>query len=77
MQELLGIGYSGTIITSHVVCVMPSGSSGARRLREVSRKAGKLVDATQGHKARSVIITESDHVILSALQAETISHRMK
>jgi regulator of extracellular matrix RemA (YlzA/DUF370 family) len=46
-----------------------------RRLREEARDQGRLVDATQGRKTRSIIVTDSNHVILSAIQAETIGQR--
>jgi regulator of extracellular matrix RemA (YlzA/DUF370 family) len=46
-----------------------------RRLREEAKQAGRLIDATQGRKTRSLIITDSNHCILSAIQAETISQR--
>jgi regulator of extracellular matrix RemA (YlzA/DUF370 family) len=76
-MQILNIGYSAVVALAQVVSVLPYGSSGAKRVRDVSQKWGRLIDATQGHKARSVVITVSDHVFLSALQAETISQRMK
>jgi len=48
-----------------------------KRLREEARESGKLIDATQGRKTRSIIITDSDHIILSALQAETVAQRFE
>ena len=47
-----------------------------RRLREDARLAGRLVDATQGRKTRSIIITDSNHVVLSAVLAETLVQRL-
>jgi regulator of extracellular matrix RemA (YlzA/DUF370 family) len=47
-----------------------------KRLKDDARERGKLIDATQGRKTRALIITDSDHVILSAIQAETIAHRL-
>jgi regulator of extracellular matrix RemA (YlzA/DUF370 family) len=47
-----------------------------KRLRDLARERGKLVDATQGRKTRSVIVTDSDHVVLSAIQPATISERL-
>jgi regulator of extracellular matrix RemA (YlzA/DUF370 family) len=46
-----------------------------KRIREEAKKSGKLVDATQGRRTRSIVITDSNHIILSALQAETITQR--
>jgi regulator of extracellular matrix RemA (YlzA/DUF370 family) len=50
-------------------------SAPMKRLKEEARERGKLVDATQGRRTRAIIITDSDHVILSAVQAETITQR--
>lgn len=60
---------------SRIVAVVASTSSPMRRLKEEARKGGKLVDASQGRKTRTVIITDSGHVILSAIQPETIAQR--
>jgi regulator of extracellular matrix RemA (YlzA/DUF370 family) len=46
-----------------------------KRLKEEAKKSSKLIDATQGRKTRSIIIADSDHIILSAIQAETIAQR--
>jgi regulator of extracellular matrix RemA (YlzA/DUF370 family) len=46
-----------------------------KRLREEAKSNNKLIDATQGRRTRSIIVTDSDHVILSAIQAETIAQR--
>ena len=59
-----------------LIAVVGPAAAPVRRLREDARKRGKLVDATQGRKTRSVIVTDSDHVILSAVQAETIAARL-
>jgi regulator of extracellular matrix RemA (YlzA/DUF370 family) len=58
-----------------VVAIVNPSSSPMRRLREDARQEGRLVDATQGRKTRSIIITDSNHVILSAIQAETVGQR--
>ena len=54
--------------------VSPS-SSPMKRLREDARAEGRLIDATQGRKTRSILVTDSNHVILSSIQPETISQR--
>jgi hypothetical protein len=59
-----------------VVAVIGPNAAPIRRLREEAKERGKLVDATQGRKTRSVIVTDSDHVVLSAIQAETIALRL-
>lgn len=75
-MKLLNVGYGNVVVASRVVAVVGPGAAPVRRLREWARESGKLVDATQGRKTRSVIVSDSDHVILSAIQAETISLRL-
>ncbi len=64
------------MIASRVIAVVSPQSSPMRRLREEAASKGKLVDATQGRKTRSIIVTDSDHVILSAINPETIQTRL-
>lgn len=73
--RLLNIGFGNLVLVSRVVAVVNPASSPMRRLREDARQEGRLIDATQGRKTRALIITDSNHVILSAVQAETIGQR--
>lgn len=73
--KLVNIGFGNVVPASRIVAVVASTSSPMRRLKEEARKGGKLVDASQGRKTRTVIITDSGHVILSAIQPETIAQR--
>jgi len=72
---LVNIGFGNVVSASRVIAIVTPGSSPMKRLREEAKKRGKLVDATEGRRTRSIVITDSDHVILSALQAETITQR--
>lgn len=72
---LVNIGFGNVVASAKVVAIVTPGSAPIKRMREESKKEGKLVDATQGRRTRSIIITESNHIILSALQAETITQR--
>jgi regulator of extracellular matrix RemA (YlzA/DUF370 family) len=72
---LVNIGFGNVVASSKVVAIVTPGSAPMKRIREEARKEGKLVDATQGRRTRSIIITDSNHIILSALQAETITQR--
>ena len=75
--KLLNIGYGNSVIISRVVSVVNPGSSPMRRLREDARERNMLIDATQGRKTRSILVMDSGHVILSAIQPETIAQRVK
>jgi regulator of extracellular matrix RemA (YlzA/DUF370 family) len=72
---LLNIGFGNTVVTSRIIAIVTPGSAPMKRLKEEAKEEKRLIDATQGRRTRSIIITDSNHVILSAIQAETISHR--
>ena len=74
--RMLNIGYGNLVTAVRVVAVVSPQSSPMRRLREQATKQGKLVDATEGRRTRSIIVTDSDHIILSAINPETISARL-
>ena len=72
---LVNIGFGNVVSASRVIAVVAPGSSPIKRMREEAGERGKLIDATQGRKTRAIIVTDSDHIILSALQVETITQR--
>lgn len=74
--QMLNIGYGNVVIASRVIAVVSPQSAPMRRLREEATERGKLVDATQGRRTRSILVTDSDHVILSAINPETIATRL-
>jgi hypothetical protein len=63
------------VMATKVVAVLSPESAPMRRLKEEAKERKMLLDATQGRKTRSIIITDSDHVILSAVQVETLTQR--
>ena len=73
---LLNIGYGNMVVASRVVSIVSPQSAPMKRLREEASSRGKLVDATQGRRTRSIIVTDSDHVILSAINPDTIASRL-
>ena len=76
-QRLLNIGLGNSVVAARVVAILTPSSAPMKRLKDDARERNKLIDATQGRKTRALIITDSDHVILSAIQAETIAHRFE
>ena len=74
-STLLNIGFGNTVVTGRIVAIVTPGSAPMKRLKEDAKEEKRLIDATQGRRTRSIIITDSNHVILSAIQAETISQR--
>ena len=75
--KLLNLGFNNVVMFSRIVAVVSSDAAPIRRLKEEARKVNKLVDATNGRKTRAVIITDSDHIILSSAQPDTISQRIE
>ncbi len=75
-NSLVNIGFGNVVSAGRVVAVVNPGSSPIKKLRDEARERGKLIDATEGKKTRSIIVTDSDHIILSAIQVETITQRV-
>jgi len=73
---LVNIGFGNIVSLSRIVAIVNPSSSPMKRLKDEAKARGKLIDATEGRKTRSIIITDSDHLILSALQVETILQRI-
>ena len=74
---MISIGYGNLVAAARVISIVSPQSSPMRRLREQASQAGKLIDATEGRRTRSIIVTDSDHVILSAINPETIAARFE
>ena len=75
-MQLLNIGFGNTVMVDRVIAVINTGSSPARKLKELAKKGERLVDVTEGRRTRSIIIMDSNHVILSSVQPDTISQRI-
>jgi regulator of extracellular matrix RemA (YlzA/DUF370 family) len=74
-KKLLNIGFGSTVVAERVVTIISPNSAPMKRLKDEAKDQRYLVDATHGRKTRSIIITDSNHVILSAIQPDTISQR--
>jgi hypothetical protein len=75
--HLINIGFGNVVASDKIVAVITPGSSPIRRLKEQARQKGKLVDATEGRRTRSIIVMDSDHVVLSAIATETMTQRLE
>ena len=75
-MRFISIGFGNMVSAARVVSLISPDSAPVKRLIQDAREAGRVIDVTCGSRTRSVIITDSDHVILSAVQAETISNRL-
>jgi extracellular matrix regulatory protein A len=74
-QNLLNIGFGNTVVAERVVAIVSPNSAPMKRLKDEAKDEKRLIDATHGRRTRSIIIMDSNHVVLSAIQAETISQR--
>lgn len=72
----INIGFGNAISVNRIVAIISPEPSPMKRIREEARKERRLIDATHGRKTRSIIITDSNHVVLSSVHPETISQRM-
>ena len=75
--KLVHIGFGNMVVAERVIAVIDPDSAPIRRLKDEAREAGLLVDATQGRKTRAILIMDSRHVVLSAIQPETITARFE
>jgi extracellular matrix regulatory protein A len=74
--SLINIGFGNAVVAERVIAVITPMSASGKRLREEAKDSNMLIDATHGRKTRAIIIMDSNHVILSAMQPETLSHRL-
>ncbi len=72
-MKFISIGYGNVVASDRVVALVSPDSAPIKRLVQDARDAGRVIDVTCGRRTRSVIVTDSEHVILSAIQPETIS----
>lgn len=74
--KLINIGFGNIVSVNRIVAIVSPESAPIKRIIQEARDKGKLVDATYGRRTRAVIITDSEHIILSAVQPETVAHRL-
>ncbi|MBU4304687.1 MAG: DUF370 domain-containing protein [Candidatus Omnitrophica bacterium] len=74
---LINIGFNNAVSLRRIVAVVGPDAAPVKRLKEEARRQNKLIDATNGRRTRAVIITDSDHVVLSSVQPETLAQRIE
>lgn len=75
-MKLIDIGFGNLVAAGRLIAVVSPDSAPIKRMVQEARDRGVLVDATYGRRTRAVLITDSDHIILSALQPETVAGRL-
>lgn len=76
-RRLISVGYGNLVVATRVVAIVAPHASPMRRLRREAAQRGKLIDVTEGRRTRSILITDSDHVVLSAINPETLAARVE
>ncbi len=76
-MKLLNIGYGNFVQADKIIAIVSPDAAPVKRIVQESKDRSMCIDATSGRKTRSVIITDSEHVVLSALQTETVAARME
>ena len=74
--KLINIGFGNVVSANRIVAIVSPESAPIKRIISETRERGLLIDATYGRRTRAVIITDSGHVILSAVQPETVANRL-
>lgn len=74
--RFLNVGFDNAVAVERIIAVVAADPSPIKRLREEATRHHKLIDATNGRRTRTVIVTDSDHVVLSSLQPETVAQRL-
>ena len=74
-MKLINIGFGSVAASERILAVLEPGSAPLKRLVQEARERGMLIDASYGHKTQSVLLMDTDHVILSALSPEVLSQR--
>lgn len=73
--KLVNIGFGNIVSANRVIAIVSPESAPIKRIISDARERGQLIDATYGRRTRAVIITDSGHVVLSAIQPETVANR--
>jgi len=73
--RLINIGFGNILAANRIIAIIAPDSAPIKRIIQEAREKGTLIDATYGRRTRAVVITDSGHVVLSAVQPETVAHR--
>nr|MBF0223558.1 DUF370 domain-containing protein [Desulfobulbaceae bacterium] len=76
-SKLINIGFGNSVASGRVIAVVHPKSSPMKKLKDTAKSSQKLIDVTEGRRTRSIIITDSNHVILSSVQPETLTMRFQ
>lgn len=73
--NLLNVGFGSSIVAEEVIAILSPNSAPMRRLKDEAKDEQRLIDATHGRRTRSIVITKTNHLVLSSIQSETLAQR--
>lgn len=76
-HKLINVGFGNSVVAGRIIAVANPKSSPMKKLKDEARQSNRLLDMTEGRRTRSFIITDSNHVILSSVQPETLTQRFQ
>ena len=74
-DRMINVGFGNSIVASRILAVVNPHSSPMKKLKDEAKRNNRLLDVTEGRRTRSIIVLDSNHVILSSVQPETITQR--
>ena len=75
-MKLVNIGFGNMVSSDRIIAIVSPESAPIKRIIQDAKERGTLIDATHGRRTRAVLVTDSDHIILTYLQCETVSNRL-
>jgi len=76
-RRLINVGFGNAVMAGRVIAVVNPKSAPMKKLKDEAKSVGKLIDATEGRRTRAILITDSNHVVLSSVQTETLTQRFQ
>ncbi len=76
-MKLINVGYGNMVAVSHIIAIVSPDSAPIKRMVQDAKERGNAIDATFGRRTKAVIVTDSDHIILSAIQPRHIASRLE
>ena len=74
-NRMINVGFGNTVVASRILAIVKPNSSPMKKLKDEAKSSNRLIDVTEGRRTRSIIILDSNHVVLSSVQRETLTQR--
>ncbi len=74
-NRMINVGFGNTVVSSRILAIVKPNSSPMKKLKDEAKSSNRLIDVTEGRRTRSIIILDSNHVVLSSVQRETLTQR--